>query len=71
MDVLSDNPMSIFELSRLMGHESVNTTTKVYSHLMRESLVKGADVMGNAMSGLFNIKTVKKVEQSKAKAIEQ
>src|SRR5690606_296090 len=41
-----DNPMSIFELSRLMGHESVNTTTKVYSHLMRESLVKGADVMG-------------------------
>ncbi|TAP26817.1 site-specific integrase [Arthrobacter sp. S41] len=66
-----DNPMSIFELSRLMGHESVNTTTKVYSHLMRESLVKGADVMGNAMSGLFNIQTVKKVEQSKAKAIEQ
>lgn len=64
-----DNPMSIFELSRLMGHESVNTTTKVYSHLMPESLVKGAGIMGAAMTGLFNIETAMELEAAGAKAL--
>ena len=50
-----DNPMSMFELSRLMGHESMDTTMKVYSHLMPEALRKGAEVMGAAMDGLFNL----------------
>ena len=48
-------PMSIFELSRFMGHESVNTTTKVYSHLMPEALSRGAQVMGDAMAGLYDL----------------
>lgn len=64
-------PMTIFELSVLMGHESVNTTTKVYSHLMPESLKKGAGVMGNAMAGLFNIETQKEVNTNKLTAIER
>lgn len=67
----ADEPMSIFELSRLMGHESVNTTTKVYSHLLPETLRKGADTMGGVMAGLFNIKTKKEIDAEKKKAIEQ
>lgn len=66
-----DEPMSIFDLSRLMGHESVNTTTKVYSHLMPEALEKGARAMGAAMSGLYSIKTAKELEREKQRAIEQ
>lgn len=65
-----DNPMSMFELSRLMGHESINTTTKVYSHLMPESLVKGAGIMSAAMTGLFNIETAMEIEAAEALAIE-
>ena len=61
-----DNPMSIFELSRLMGHESINTTTKVYSHLMPESLIKGASLMGAAMTGLFDIETAMEIEAADA-----
>lgn len=34
--MLAEN-VSLFELSKLMGHESVNTTSSVYSHLMPES----------------------------------
>lgn len=64
-----ETPMSLFELSRLMGHESVNTTTRVYSHLMPETLRKGAGVMGLAMSGLYDIQPVKKLETPATKAI--
>lgn len=64
-----DNPMSIFELSRLMGHESVNTTTKVYSHLMPESLIKGASLMGAAMTGLFNIETAMELEAAESNTL--
>lgn len=55
-------PMSIFDLSRLMGHESINTTSKVYSHLMPEALKRGAETMTAAMGGLFTIETAKELE---------
>lgn len=64
-----DSPMPLFDLSRLMGHESVNTTSKVYSHLMPETLAKGAQTMGAAMSGLFNIKTTKEIERAELRSI--
>lgn len=51
--LMGEPPLSMFELSRLMGHESVQTTTKVYSHLMPETLQRGADIMGNALAGVF------------------
>lgn len=51
--------MMIFDLFRLMGHEFVNTTMKVYSHLMPEALGKSAGANGRAMNGLSDIKTAK------------
>ncbi|WP_346922747.1 tyrosine-type recombinase/integrase [Glutamicibacter creatinolyticus] len=66
-----EEPMAIFDLSRLMGHESVNTTTKVYSHLMPEALDKGARAMGTAMSGLYDIKTAKELEREQQRGISQ
>lgn len=54
--------MSIFDLSRLMGHQSINTTSKVYSHLMPEALKRGAETMTAAMGGLFTIETAKELE---------
>ncbi|MNW50088.1 site-specific tyrosine recombinase XerC [compost metagenome] len=63
--------MSIFELSRLMGHESVNTTSNVYSHLMPESLRKGSLAMGKAMDGLHDIKTQAEIDAETLQAIEQ
>lgn len=63
-------PMSIFDLSRLMGHESINTTSKVYSHLMPEALKRGAETMTAAMGGLFDIEPVKAIPKKKLDAIE-
>lgn len=63
-------PMAIFDLSRLMGHESINTTSKVYSHLMPEALKRGAEAMGLAMDGLFGIEPVKAIPDKKRAAIE-
>ena len=62
--------MSIFDLSRLMGHESINTTSKVYSHLMPEALKRGAETMTAAMGGLFTIETAKELEAREWVAIE-
>lgn len=62
---------SIFELSKFMGHDSVNTTANVYSHLMPESRRKGAKNSGAAMAGLFNIRTQREIDAEKAQAIEK
>jgi integrase len=44
--------VTIYNLSRIMGHESITTTTKVYAHLMPEALTEGAAASARAMSGL-------------------
>ncbi|KUM31617.1 hypothetical protein AQ436_00305 [Arthrobacter sp. EpRS66] len=62
---------SIFDLSRFMGHDSVNTTANVYAHLMPESRRKGAATMNKTMDGLFNVKTQKEIEAEQNKALEQ
>lgn len=67
-----DEPMSIFDLSVLMGHESTNTTSKVYSHLMPESRMKGARNMGASMAGLYDITPQKVIDAAKkTKELEQ
>lgn len=50
---LATGEMSIFELSLHMGHESVVTTSGVYSHLMPEGRIKAARVNTKAMGPLF------------------
>lgn len=40
--------MSLFELSRRMGHESTNTTARVYSHLMDDAHARGAGIADQA-----------------------
>lgn len=65
-----DNPMSMFELSRLMGHESIQTTIGTYSHLLPETLKKGASIMGSAMSGLYSVPVApKEIKPKKPKQI--
>lgn len=65
-----DPPSTMFDLSRLMGHQSINTTSKIYSHLMPEALKRGALTMGAAMGGLFDIESVKVIPEKKVDAIE-
>jgi integrase len=37
--------MSLFAVSRRLGHASVRTTEQVYGHLMPEALQDGADAI--------------------------
>jgi integrase len=43
--LIQDGVMSLFAVSRRLGHASVRTTEQVYGHLMPEALQDGADAI--------------------------
>lgn len=52
MTGLHDGGISLFALSRRLGHASVRTTEQVYGHLMPQALQDGADATERPIRGL-------------------
>ena len=43
--------MSLFAISRALGHSSTNTTTKIYMHLFDETHLSVVQEVGRAIDG--------------------
>ncbi|MGG5174844.1 tyrosine-type recombinase/integrase [Pseudarthrobacter sp. J1763] len=50
--LIHDGGISLFALSRRLGHASVRTTEQVYGHLMPQALQDGADATERSVRGL-------------------
>ncbi|MHC6231906.1 tyrosine-type recombinase/integrase [Arthrobacter sp. MMS24-T111] len=50
--LIQDGGISLFALSRRLGHASVRTTEQVYGHLMPQALQDGADATERSVRGL-------------------
>ncbi len=48
--LIQDGVMSLFAISRRLGHASVRTTEQVYGHLMPQALQDGADAIERSVS---------------------
>ncbi|WP_285244079.1 site-specific integrase [Pseudarthrobacter sp. fls2-241-R2A-127] len=51
--LIQDGGISLFALSRRLGHASVRTTEQVYGHLMPQALQDGADATERSVRGLM------------------
>lgn len=51
--LIQDGGISLFALSRRLGHTSVRTTEQVYGHLMPQALQDGADATERSIRGLM------------------
>lgn len=51
--LIQDGGISLFVLSRRLGHASVRTTEQVYGHLMPQALQDGADATERSVRGLM------------------
>lgn len=51
--LIQDGGISLFALSRRLGHASVRTTEQVYGHLMPQALQDGADATERSVRGLI------------------
>ncbi|WP_258061968.1 site-specific integrase [Arthrobacter sp. ZGTC412] len=49
--LLQDGVISLFAISRRLGHASVRTTEQVYGHLMPQALQEGADATERSIRG--------------------
>ncbi|MGK3957582.1 tyrosine-type recombinase/integrase [Arthrobacter sp. R4] len=52
--LIQDGGISLFALSRRLGHASVRTTEQVYGHLMPQALQDGADATERSVRGLMH-----------------
>lgn len=52
--LIQDGAISLFALSRRLGHASVRTTEQVYGHLMPQALQDGADATERSVRGLMH-----------------
>jgi integrase len=50
--LIQDGAMSLFAVSRRLGHASVQTTEQVYGHLMPQALQDGADAIERSITAL-------------------
>lgn len=46
--------MSLFAISRRLGHASVRTTEQVYGHLMPQAVQDGADATERSIQGIHS-----------------
>ncbi|WP_223257014.1 tyrosine-type recombinase/integrase [Arthrobacter globiformis] len=49
--LIQDGVMSLFAISRRLGHASIRTTEQVYGHLMPQALQDGADATERSVRG--------------------
>lgn len=52
--LIQDGVMSLFAISRRLGHASVRTTEQVYGHLMPQALQDGADAIERSVKGFIS-----------------
>lgn len=52
--LIQDGVMSLFAISRRLGHASVRTTEQVYGHLMPQALQDGADAIERSVRGFIS-----------------
>jgi integrase len=52
--LIQDGVMSLFAISRRLGHTSVRTTEQVYGHLMPQALQDGADAIERSVRGFIS-----------------
>lgn len=52
--LIQDGIMSLFAISRRLGHASVRTTEQVYGHLMPQALQDGADATERSIKGFVS-----------------
>jgi integrase len=52
--LIQDGAMSLFAISRRLGHASVRTTEQVYGHLMPQALQDGADATERSIRGFIS-----------------
>jgi integrase len=51
--LIQDGKVSMFTISRRLGHASTRTTEDIYGHLMPQALQDGADAIERAVQGLL------------------
>ncbi|MFE5836384.1 hypothetical protein [Arthrobacter sp. NPDC056493] len=50
---IQDGTVSMFAISRRLGHAATRTTEEVYGHLMPQALQDGADAIERAVQGFL------------------